>query len=800
MKILKTLLVVCVVSMVIFTANSANTMNWEAPWIGHPKVEPQSAAIVLFRRNFELSTPPHQFIINISADNHYRLFVNGKYITRGPARGDISHWFYETIDIAGDLQTGKNTIAVEVINWGTKRSFTVFSQMTSLVLQGQTENEKIVNTNDVDWKCYHNKAYSPKHVNWMTDRNSIDFGLYIANHPDSIRAEFQPWGWEKPEYDDSNWPNAKWLDVPADRILSPIGIVYPGSKLLVPRTVGLLRETKTPFHNIRKVVGMELNEDFIHQKGPITIPANQKVSILIDQNYHSVGYPELVVSGGKDTHIQVSYAETMFNGNKTEKGNRSSIEGKKMIGIKDVFIPDGGQNRLFKPSSIRTFRYIQLDIETKNEALVIADFQHVTSTAPIDLRATFDANNPLTDWIMEAGWRTISNCAQDVMMSDAYYEQLQYIGDSRVHNLSLLSLSGDDRLTRNCLTQADQSRIPEGLTYAAYPTLFHLIIPSYSLMWIDQIHDYMMWKDDKAYISGFELGMESVLFWFEKRMDKNGLLGKIEWWPAFAWPKDYDNGVSPAMNKGGNGTLYSLQYAYTLRHASEIFTYLGNKEKAKEYKKRADTICKAVNKLCKDSDGFYTESPTNKEVSQITNLLAIVSEAATGNEAKKLINKLLEKKDWFGQVDLFLHIYLFEAMNKTNQRDQFMSELSEWQLMKDRNMTTFAEEPLERGESNVRSECHPWSSAPNHFFFSTVCGIKPLQAGYKKIEINPCFGELTQINALYPSSLGDIKLNLKRTKTKLSGTIEIPQDIEANFVWNSTKISLKPGLNKINLN
>jgi len=44
----------------------------------------------------------------------------------GPARGDLSHWFYETIDLAGYLKSGKNTIAAEVVNWGPKRSFTVF--------------------------------------------------------------------------------------------------------------------------------------------------------------------------------------------------------------------------------------------------------------------------------------------------------------------------------------------------------------------------------------------------------------------------------------------------------------------------------------------------------------------------------------------------------------------------------------------------------------------------------------------------------------------------------------------------
>ncbi|HEX7583402.1 MAG TPA: alpha-L-rhamnosidase C-terminal domain-containing protein, partial [Prolixibacteraceae bacterium] len=480
------------------------------------------------------------------------------------------------------------------------------------------------------------------------------------------------------------------------------------------------------------------------------------------------------------------------------KGNRNDIEGKRLVGIKDVFIPDGGKNRLFKPTYIRPFRYIQLDIETKDQPLIIEKYYHIACNAPIELKAKLETNNPQIDWMMDAGWRTVSICAQDMLISDAAYEQMQYTGDSRVHNLSLLTLSGDDRLTRNALIQFDQSRIPEGLTYACYPNPFHLIIPSYSLIWIDQVHDYMLWKDDKAFISGFELGIYNVLHWFEQKMQPNGLMGKMEWWGALAWPRHYQNGEPPTVYEG-NCTLYTLHYAYTLRHAADIFEFLGKPAQAAEYRNRANQICVAVNQLCKNQDGFYTESPDNKEVSQITNLLAILAEATIGDEAKQLMKKLLEPKDWFGQVDLFLHLYLFEAMNKTGLQEQFMPEISEWQLMMDRGMTTFAEVPLEWGEENQRSECHPWSSVPDYFFFRTVCGIQPLSAGYKTVEIAPAFGELTHIKAIYPHNLGNIELDLQRIGTKVEGSVTIPQGMQASFVWGTQKINLKAGSQTVRL-
>jgi hypothetical protein len=308
----------------------------------------------------------------------------------------------------------------------------------------------------------------------------------------------------------------------------------------------------------------------------------------------------------------------------------------------------------------------------------------------------------------------------------------------------------------------------------------------------------MMWKDDRELISGFELGISNVLDWFEKRRQPNGLLDKIDWWGALAWPRHYKNGEPPDVYKGNN-SLYTLHYAYTLRHAADIFRFTGKNEIASLYSARADEICAAVNKLCKNPDGYYTESIDNKQVSQITNIMAILAEAVKGEDAIKLMTKLLEPKDWFGQVDLFLHVYLFEAMNKTGLREYFSQELSEWRLMKERGLTSFVEVPLEWGEENQRSECHPWSSSPNYYFFRTVCGIRPTAPGHWKIEISPYFGEITRIDAIYPHHLGDIVISLSKNRSGIEGEVTIPTEMEGDFIWNSKKINLKPGKQKISL-
>ena len=85
---------------------------WKGQWVDGGAFE--GYQVLHFRRTFDLKEVPKQFKINVSADNRYRLFVNGKSVSAGPARGDLQHWFFDTVDIAPFLKEGKNAIAAVV--------------------------------------------------------------------------------------------------------------------------------------------------------------------------------------------------------------------------------------------------------------------------------------------------------------------------------------------------------------------------------------------------------------------------------------------------------------------------------------------------------------------------------------------------------------------------------------------------------------------------------------------------------------------------------------------------------------
>ena len=316
-----------------------------------------------------------------------------------------------------------------------------------------------------------------------------------------------------PVYDDQ-----KWL---TPRVLfnaHPRGFGTDINWELTSRRIPMMEQLQQHFAAVRRTSGIQVPEGFIAGKTSLTIPANRKITILFDQAELTTGYPELIVSKGKGTNIKMTYAESLFD-SKGSKGNRNEIEGKSIVGYSDYFLPNGESERLFRPLWFRTWRYLQMEIETQDEQLVVNSFSSVFTAYPLKENASFESDQPGLKQIWKTGWRTARLCANETYFDCPYYEQLQYVGDTRIQALISLYVSGDDCLVRNAIIDLNESQTYEGLTRSRYPSANPQIIPTFSLFWVDMVNDYWTLRDDSAFIESFLPGIENVLGWFEKRID-----------------------------------------------------------------------------------------------------------------------------------------------------------------------------------------------------------------------------------------------------------------------------------------
>ena len=758
--------------------------SWKAQWITNPDGSMYDYGVHHFRKTFELTVKPESFVINVSADQRYQLFVNGQFACLGPARGDLQHWYYETIDIAPLLQAGKNTLAAVVWNYGEYTPGAQISIHLSLIVQGNTSHEEVVNT-DKTWKVCANEAFSPD----PTNRQDVGPG-------DVIDGVLYPWGWFNTDYDDSAWGQAK-----EDRRGQTFGNDTEYTRSLTPRDIPLMEEKQETLSAIRRSEGIAVPENFLNGNSSFTVPANSSATILFDQGHLTAAYPDLLVSKGKGSSIKLSYAEALFKKGTDQKGNRNEIEGKELTGNCDIFKPEGGDNRLYSPLWYRTYRYLEMEITTAGEPLEVKSLSGRFTGYPFEENGSFASDNPLLSDIWNVGWRTARLCATETYFDCPYYEQLQYVGDTRIQALISLYVSGDDRLVRKALNMFDWSRSAEGITRSRYPARYDQFIPPFSLYWINMVHDFYMYRDDPAFISTFLPGIKSVLEWYGKKIDPaTGMLGKTRHWNFADWPDEWPwnndaptGGVPPGGNSGGS-TLLSLQLAYTLNDAVELFTAFGEKAEAEKYRKLAESIRSAVWKQCYHPEkGLLIDDLNNTGYSQHTNIMGILSDAIPAKKQQEVFERITADPSLI-QATFYYRFYLHRALKKVGLADRYIDMLQPWEDMLNIGLTTFAERP-----EPTRSDCHAWSSSPNYDLLATVCGIEPASPGFKTIRVAPHPGSLKTLKGVVPHPDGNIAVDFKNEENLFSGTIILPENTSGYFEYKGKRVSLKSGSNSISV-
>ena len=753
------------------------TQAWDARWItaeGGP-----TDGLFHFRKTFPLAEKPHQFVIHISADTRYRLLINGKYVTEGPQLSDLRHWRFESLNVADLLQAGQNVIAVQVWNLGDEAPLNQMGKRLALIVQGDDPLAAVVNT-DKSWKIIQNMGSTPLHFG-PGDPN-LFYQYYAAGPLEKIDGKEIPWGWEQLSFNDSNWKTAVTLQAGSPFQTSAYG---DSQWELIPRSIPLMERTYQPFATVRRAEGLKLSA--IGLSGPITVPAKQKVSLLIDQGKLTTAFPELITSKGAGREIKVTYAEAMFNDMKN-KGHRDSISGKSIHGIYDLFVPDGGEKRIFSTLSYRTFRFVQIDISAGDEPLIIEKIGSWFTGYPFEKVGVFSANDPTLEKIFDVGWHTARLCAYDTYMDCPYWERLQYIGDTRIQAMVSYYASGDDRLARNAIEQFEWSLQYDGLTYSRYPSSLPQYIPNYSLVWVLMVNDFMMYRNDPGFVKSFLPGIKRVLEHFKQYVTPDKMVGSQPYWDfidhSFNTKKVLDGSFAKRL------TTNSLFYAYTLSRAAEIFSYFDQNDQAQEYIQLSQQLKESVRRQCWDANSqLYADTPDEKSFSSHSNILAVLCGLMPREEQVDLLRRIVDNKG-ITQTTLYFDFYLGRAMNQAWAGDLYFDLLSKWKDLLKLGVTTFPE-----GVS--RSECHAWSASPNFEMLATFAGIQPQVPGFKKVLVRPLLQKLDKVSGSMAHWAGTVDVKLEKKGKLLTGTIILPPGITGRLEWEQKVIELKSGENKI---
>jgi alpha-L-rhamnosidase len=757
---------------------------WKAQWITSPSAPQRDIVVLHFRKAIEIPQVPEHFVVRVSADSQFILSVNRREVGRGPARSDLAHWRYETYDLASFLRSGHNDIAATVWSLGVSTGAQI-SDRTAFVLRGDSTEASVADTN-ATWEVEEDKA-----VQVLPTPPDIQRSYYVAEPAEHIDGALFDWSWNDAASSRGKWEKAAPIGNASERGAA----LQNNNWQLMPNLLPTMQMEPTPVGRVVRSSGIELPANF--PGAGFEIPAHASVSLLLDQSHLTTAYPELTVSGGAKSTIRLTYAEALVD-SQGVKGNRNEIAGKHIAGIFDEFLPDGSEKRPFVPLAWRTWRYLQLDVNTADQPLRIENLRSWFTAFPFEERARFQSDDQALSQIWQIGWRTARLDAHDTYMDTPYWERMQYIGDTRIQALISYSVADDDRLARQAIEAFNDSRISDGITRSRYPSSVTQIIPTFSLLWIGMVHDFWRYRGDDGFVKAQMPGTRTVLDWFLERQRPDGLIGHLPWWPFVDWGKDFAFGMPPEDGDGGSSSI-TLQYIEALRYGAELESTFGDSTRAQRYREAQSRAVNAIRKLCwNNTSGLIADTPAQKHYSQHSNILGVWLDVVPPEQQKEVLTKILSVSDAgftptgpvpeMTKATYYFRFYLARALEHAGMGDQYLSLLKPWRDMVALGLTTWAEQP-----EPTRSDSHAWSAHPNFDFLTIVAGIRPKTPGFASVSIEPHLGGLGKVVSAVPTPKGVVEVNYVTSTSGVSAEINLPPDVAGDLVWKGRTFSLHPG-------
>lgn len=767
----------------------------EGVWVTAPGLQDGSPVVLHFRRNVDVAKTEKVFRIHVSADNRFILYVNGRRAGQGPARGDLKHWRYETIDIAPFLHKGHNVVAAEVWNALKDPSKPGLKGAPMAQITARTgfwvEGEGAASSMDTssDWRV----SVQPGHdftSPFLPLTRALKTGIwYAAGGSETVDGAKMDWAWTEPSESQAGWSDAVPVLTAEETVpwtLEPDGLPAMAYTSLAPG----------------KVVRADLAVAKRFPKQTLAVPANTETMFLIDQARMISAYPEFVVSGGKGAKVTVTYAEALYD-DKARKGDRNALDGRKAIGVDDTFLPDGGSHRTYRPLWWRTWRYMQITVKTASDPLVMEGMALHETGYPFVQRGYFKSNDAELNRIWEIGWRTLKVDAHETFMDSSYWEQLQYVGDTRLENLITYAISGDARLPVQAIDAFGQSAGPDGMIQSAYPSSTSNVIPTFGLLWIGMMHDYWMRQPDQTVITRNLPGARKVLDWYAPYVAANGLLKRNPEWNFVDWVGDppIAREKFPSFDKDtGTSCMTSLLYLGALKQAADLEASVGDAGLAKADVGKASALSIAIQNNCWDETrGLYADDPSKTIFSQHTNALAVLYDVAPQAQATSILQKVtkprgIDAPDGILKSSYYFSWYLIHAFEHAGLGGGYLDQLQTWRDLARLNYTTW---PEQRG--NTRSDTHAWSAHPTADMVEIVAGIQPASPGYASVRIAPHVGNLQAFDAASATPKGLVRVIYKAGRRKVIFKIVMPAGLPGRFEWGGQTYDLRPGDNNFTL-
>lgn len=774
----------------------------EASWLGVPRAEIEEKKIyqgdmngrfAFYRLKIELQEPA-ELAMDISANSRYRLWINEQPVLSGPCRSSVYRHYYDTVDVSSYLQEGVNVFAVQVLlcdsmytnGWQGDRRLPLFSveslpaghrlAVEGIVRDRSGSGAADVTTGRADWKVWLDNTWY-----LVSDPGVNDNMGALTEHIDFTKT-FPDW--KSISFDDTNWKECEKLEQAAPGMEELYGLQK--TFVLEERPIPLLYETPG-------VLSRELGAPVLDEKESVEIGPNEHKTLLFDGGTLFNGYFQYPISGGAGAELCFTYFEKFKKG--IDEVKRDDFQKGEIgdNGQKDTIIANGS-DMIYEPFWYRTMRFLQVEIRTREEALVFHRPRYLATGYPLHPESYVRSGAPWVEPVYEMCVRTLQACMMDAYMDCPFWEQMQYPMDTRLQALFTYACSRDTSLARKALSDFHDSMLPMGLVQGHAPSNPKQVISTFSLHYIFMLLEYYKRTGDAALLRQYRSDVDAILEYYDRHLGAQGLVENLGYWDFVDWQENWTGSQGrPAAAVYGASTIINLMYGKALLDGAQICEITGRTGMAEEYRERQKRIADQIQVLCWDKDRkMYREGPSYQEFTQHAQSWAVLCGMVSGREAAGLLRRTFEEQDVL-QCGFSTCFELFRACEAAGCYELTHRRMEWWIHLLDEHCTTCPETP-----ADSRSECHGWSALPIYELLSVTAGVRRETGHPETVVVRPHMGNLTDLEGAVITEYGRIEFRYSCTEGNTCYEISLPEGM--NGKWMNVDggfIELKTGKNII---
>ena len=543
---------------------------------------------MLFRKRF-YAQKADKTIIRITADDYYKLYINGNYVGQGPAAGFHFNYYFNEFDITPYLTDGENIIAIHAYYQGLINRVWVSGDDRAGVIFDVLSNGEVIAKSDETVLCRIHDGFSE-----MTTVG------YDTQFMECFDSNSECVGFEKCSYDDSKWKKAG---------------IYKNSdhKFFPQKTKNLITERILP--------------KFIKQ---------DKNSVFIDFGSTYVGYFNAVCKGEKGDTVILRFGQELTENGDVRHNLRANCT------YEEKWMLSGNEDALDQ-FDYKSFRYVKLILP---ENCTVKDISFTSRHYPFELKANCKYEDRNLRKIWDLCINSLRYGVQDNIQDCMEREKGQYLGDGSFTSLTYAVLTGDTFIMEKLIDDALRTGfINEGLMTCA-PCAFMQEIAEYPLMLPHLFEAHYILTGDSEYLKlNFENIKKITDYFLENYSMENGLIGNLDKWCVVDWPQNARDGYDFDLTEGKvsegthnviNAYLYgAMERVNRLARICKVDFCYDTKPLREAY----------IKNFYDEKQGLFLDTPVSKHTSLASNAFALAFDLCPDKETEERISEMIIKKD-----------------------------------------------------------------------------------------------------------------------------------------------------------